>query len=672
MMTPMNHLRCVAGLAFFGILASGRAISQGGPPGPTATIEIDAASVENRISPLLYGQFIEFMYEGIKGGLHAELIRNRGLDAQPKAIELPRYWERYPDDRIDDYGISFTSESRPQDPHAVRFEGSIEPTALRVQLRPGVLARHGVFQARVPVRQGIEYHGYLWIRTDAFDGDVRVTLEADMAGGRVYDEATLAAVTGDWKRYAFTLKPDASDPLARFAVLFAGEGTVWIDQVSLLPGDAIGEVRADTFERVKALRPSFIRYPGGNVAQDYHWQWGIGPRDARPAWINLSWNSEIEPSDFGTDEFIQFARAAGAEPSITVNVDGRGATAEEAAAWVEYCNGPATSTYGAMRAKNGHPEPYRVKYWEIGNEIWGDWVRGHSDAATYARNLVRYVAAMRAVDPSIYVIAVGDNDMAWNRTVLRSSSERVDSLAIHHYYSRREMDRDVRNLMARPLHYERFYGEIETELRSLPAERRPTLAINEWGLDLPESQQSSILSALYAARLMNVFERRGGLVAMSAVSDLVNGWPGGIIQASRHGLFVTPNYLVNQLYATHLGAERLATRIDGPTFSSSREGTDIPVVDVVASRSADGGKIFIKAVNTDLERPVIAQITVRGVRVSPNAVVERVVADSPAAVNGFATPNAVRQTRDPLKAAESVSLVLPPHSVSILTVAIAK
>ena len=325
-----------------------------------------------------------------------------------------------------------------------------------------------------------------------------------------------------------------------------------------------------------------------------------------------------------------------------------------------------------MRARNGHPEPYRVKYWEIGNEIWGDWVRGHSDAATYARNLVRYVAAMRAVDPSIYVIAVGDNDMAWNRTVLGSSSERLDSLAIHHYYSRREMDGDVRNLMARPLHYERSYGEIDAELRSLPAERRPTLAINEWGLDLPESQQSSILAALYGARLMNVFERRGSLVTMSAVSDLVNGWPGGIIQASRHGVFVTPIYLVNQLYATHLGAERLATRVDGPTFSSSREGTDIPVVDVVASRSADGGSIFVKAVNTDLERPVTTNVTVRGARVSPNAVVERVVADSSAAVNGFATPNAVRQTRDPLKAGESVSLALPPHSVSIVTLAIAK
>ncbi len=483
-----GRLRAAAGLAVPAVFALGLMSPQRASPPLTATIDVDAGTVENRISPLLYGQFIEFMYEGIKGGLHAELIRNRGLDSELKT-GLPAHWERYPDDRIDDYGITFKSERRATGARMEQFEGTVDATALRVELRRAVVARHGLVQSRVPIRQGIEYHGSLWIKADGFDGEVVVALEADRAAGPVYDEASIANVAGDWKRYVFSLKSAASDPLARMAILFTGQGTVWIDQVSLLPGDAIGDVRADTFQKVKALRPAFIRYPGGNVAQDYHWQWGVGPRDERPAWINLSWNNEIEPSDFGTDEFVTFARAVGAEPTITVNVEGRGATAEEAAAWVEYCNGPAASKFGALRVKNGHPEPYRVKYWEIGNEIWGDWVRGHSDAATYARNLARYVAAMRAVDPSIQVIAVGDNDMAWNRTVLAGASDRLDFLAIHHYYNRKDMDGDVQNLLARPLHYERFYGEVEAELRSLPAERRPALAINEWGLDLPEAQQ---------------------------------------------------------------------------------------------------------------------------------------------------------------------------------------
>jgi alpha-N-arabinofuranosidase len=500
------------------------------------------------------------------------------------------------------------------------------------------------------------------MKTQSFSGNVSVALEADAAGGRVYDEARIGQIAGDWTKYTFTLTPSASDPLARFAILLDGQGTAWIDQASLMPGDAVDEVRADVFEKIKQVRPAFIRWPGGNVAQDYHWRWGVGPRDARPTWINLSWRDELEPSDFGTAEFIRLARNVGAEPSITVNVEGRGATAEEAAAWVEYCNGPATSTYGAMRARDGHPEAYRVTYWEIGNEIWGDWVRAHSDAATYARNLTRYAAVMRSVDPSIKIIAVGDNDMTWNRIVLERAGDRFDYLAIHHYYGRRDMQGDLKKLLARPLHYEQFYDEIAEFLRRLPRDHRPKLAINEWGLDLPESQQYSIVAALYGARLMNVFERKSDLVAMSAVSDLVNGWPGGIIQASRHGVFVTPIYLVNSLYASRLGSERLRLKREDPSGSP---------IDAVASRSADGRSIYIKAVNTDLDDAATARVRVSGARVSSTAVVERVVADSLMAVNGFATPEAVKITRDTIAAGNGFSLQLPRHSIAIVTLAIA-
>jgi alpha-L-arabinofuranosidase len=639
-------------------------------PAPTARIEIDAGTVAGRISPLLYGQFAEFMFEGIKGGLHAELIRNRGFEEIPSAIGLSRHWERYPDDRNDDYAVSFGWDDTTAHGPGVYADAPASGRSLRVELRPGVVARHGVFQPRVPIRPGLDYRGYLWMKTDSFSGSLSVSLEADVSGGRIYAEAKVPDVGGDWKKYPFTLRPAAGDHGARFAILVSGTGKLWIDQVSLLPSDAVDGVRADVLDKVKALAPAFIRWPGGNVAQDYRWQWGIGPRDERPGWVNPSWKNEIEPADFGTDEFIRFARNVGAEPSITVNIEGRGATVEEAAAWVEYCNGPATSRYGMMRARNGHPEPHAVKYWEIGNEIWGDWVRGHSDAATYARNLTRYVARMRAIDPSIQVIAVGDNDMTWNRTVLSQARERVDYLAIHHYYGRREMDGDLRNLMGRPLHYERFYRDIEAAWRELPPDRRPRLAINEWGLDIPESQQYSIVAALYGARLMNVFERQSDLVAMSAVSDLVNGWPGGIIQAGRHGVFVTPIYLVNKLYATHAGAERLAARVEGPTFSSSREGGQIPVLDVVASRSTDGRVIFVKAVNTDLERPLNARIEVGGAQVAPDATVRRVVADSLTAVNGFVTPEAVRVSESPLRAGNSFSIELPRHSVSVVTLTV--
>jgi alpha-N-arabinofuranosidase len=638
-----------------------------------ASVTIDAGRVEGRISPLLYGQFLEFMYEGIKGGLHAELIRNRGFEEPPNATGLSRHWERYPDDRNDDYGLAFLWDDGVAYPpeRAIEVETNEKRApehSLRVEAGDGVVSRHGFYQPRVPVRAGIEYRAHLWLKTDDYAGRVTVALESDVRLGEIHASADVDVAGGDWRKYEFILRPVRSDPLARLAVLFGGRGRVWVDQVSLMPGDAApGGVRRDVFERVRALRPAFIRWPGGNVAQDYRWPWGVGPRDERVTWANLSWKNEPEPGDFGTDEFLSFARAVGAEPSITVNVEGRGASADEAAAWVEYCNGPAASRYGAIRAANGHPEPYGVKYWELGNEIWGSWVRGHSDAETYARNVVRYHQAMRAVDPSIKLIAVGDNDMSWNRTVLRVAGANVDYLAIHHYYGRREMADDPSNLMARPLFYERFYEQVEQLRRELVPGRSIPLAINEWGLDLPAERQYSMESALYGARLMNVFERAGEQVGMSAVSDLVNGWPGGIIQAGRHGLFVSPIYLVNRLYSEHAGADRLAVDVVSPAFDSSREGRGVPYLDAVVSRSADGKRIFIKAVNTDRARPLTTAVRVRGARVARRGEMATVGAASLAASNDFSRPEAVSIKRSPIRAGAAFTVELPRHSVSVIT-----
>ena len=606
----------------------------------TASITIDARKVENRISPLLYGQFLEFMFEGIKGGLHAELIRNRGFEETPNVIGLSRNWDRYPDDRNDDYALSFAWDEQFAYPQR---KNETKEHSLRVRAGDGVIPRHGVYQSRIPVRAGVEYRGYIWLRTTDYDGRVTVALESDVNLGQIYAAADFDHITkNEWRKYEFTLKPSSKDPLSRFAILFPGKGTVWIDQVSLMPADAaLGGVRRDVFEKIKLLKPAFIRWPGGNVAQDYHWSWGVGPRDERVTWTNLSWKNEPEPSDFGTDEFVAFARAVGAEPSITVNVEGRGATVEEAAAWVEYCNGAATSKYGALRAANGHAAAFGVKYWEVGNEIWGDWVRGHSDAETYARNYNRYAKAMRAADPSIKLIAVGDNDMKWNRTVLQAAGENIDYLAIHHYYGRHEAGNDLSKLLARPLFFEKFYRDMAQLLRELRLDGHVKLAINEWGLDLPMERQYSIESALYGARLMNVFERSGELVEMSAVSDLVNGWPGGIIQASRHSVFVTPIYLVNQIYNDHRGDVRLAASVN------------IPDVDVTASRS--GNKIFIKAVNTSPTN-LRTTITVQGFIPAGRAEVKTI------------TGRALSVENRTIPAGPRFVVTLPKQSVSVISV----
>jgi len=637
-------------------------------PPLNAAITVEAAKVENAISPLLYGQFAEFMFEDIKGGLTAELIRDRSFDEAPNAIGLPRHWERYPDDRNDDPALNFRWDSTVFYP--ARVDANTVSTQHSLQVEITYLETHatGIRQPGIPVRAGIEYIGYLWIKSKDYSGGITMALQADETDGQQYASADLASVgPGDWKRYEFRLRPEQSDKLAQLAILFRGKGHLWVDQVSLLPADAEQRIRHDVEEKVAALHPAFLRWPGGNVAQDYHWMWGVGPRDQRPLWVNLSWKNELEPGDFGTDEYIKLCRRIGAEPSITVNVEGRGATADEAAAWVEYTNGPASSRYGSMRAANGNREPYGVKYWEVGNEIWGSWVRGHSDAATYANNLNRYVQKMKAIDPNIKIIACGDNDMNWNRTVLKMAGRNIDYLAIHHYYGHNEMKADLHNLWARPLHYERFYVTVQQAIHELVPGRDIKLAINEWNTTLPLPQQHSMESAVYGARLMNVFERTGDLVQMSSVSDVVNGWIGGIIQASRTRVFTTPTYSVNELYASHLGTQRLASSVDGPTFTSTLEGRNVQRIDAVASRTSDRKRIFLKIVNTDPEHRINVQITVTGTRIAPRAEWKLLNADKLDAANDFNHPDAVHIKTSELAADPSLHVVLPQHSVSVIT-----
>jgi alpha-L-arabinofuranosidase len=638
-----------------------------GQDGTKASLAINAARVENTISPMLYGQFAEFMFEDIKGGLYAELIRDRGFNEAPNALHLSRYWERDPDDRDDDDALHFTWDDSVFAP--VRSDGNTLSTqhSLRVDIDRDDGRRRGIRQGWIPIRKGLEYHGYIWLKSADYNGTITLALEADQTGGERYAGATLSNLNGDWKQYRFTLLPEKSDSLAKIAILFSGHGRLWLDQVSLLPGDAEGGVRHDVAEKALALHPAFIRWPGGNVAQDYHWQWGIGPRDQRPVWVNPAWRNELEPSDFGTDELIRFARRMGAEPSLTVNVEGRGATADEAAAWVEYCNGSAQSKYGAMRAANGSPQPFHVQYWEIGNEIWGDWVRGHSDATTYANNLNRYVEKMKAVDPSIRIIATGDNHLEWDRAVLTIAGRNIDYLSVHHYYGPAEMKGDANNLRARPLHYEEFYRQVQQMFRKLVPGRDIKLAVNEWNTTFSLPQQHSMQSAVYAGRLMNVFERTGDVVEMSAVSDLVNGWTGGVIQASRHAVFVTPAYLVNTLYASHLGRDRLSSTLQGPMFDSTLEGKAVLAIDAVVSRSADGKRIFIKAVNTDPSTAITTDVSLTGVHVARQAQIETVNGESLATSNDFSHPDSVRIATSKIAAGPSFTVALPAHSVSVIT-----
>jgi alpha-L-arabinofuranosidase len=433
-----------------------------------ARIMVDTSRVENHVSPMMYGAFSEIMAEGVQRGITAEMLHDRSFEEAPNHLGLPASWRIEPDERNDNAGaLKFeqtTQEAYPQTNKATGLPGH----SLRVRLTNGDVLdeRCGLSQGGISIVGDVTYAGYVWVKVAdqrGYKGQITVALEEDETDGETYDRAALPVTgQGGWHQYSFRLSPTKTNRLAKFTILFEGAGTLYLDQVSLMPANTTNNIRDDSAQMIASLGPSFIRWPGGNVAQDYHWQWGIGPRDLRPIWTNRAWSDAPEPNDLGTDEYLALCARVHAQPSITVNVNGAGATPEEAAAWVEYVNGPSSSHYGALRAANGHPDPYSVRYWELGNEIYGDWVRGHTDAKIYAQNALEYAHAMRAVDPAIQLIVVGAGDN-WNTPMLTTVGRKIDYLAIHDYTA---MSQNAKGADTRAQMMERA-GEFEANYRHI-------------------------------------------------------------------------------------------------------------------------------------------------------------------------------------------------------------
>jgi alpha-N-arabinofuranosidase len=217
-------------------------------------------------------------------------------------------------------------------------------------------------------------------------------------------EIDLPAPAPGWQRAAFSFTPDADSGNARLEITGTGTGHFRIGAVSLMPSDNIHGWRADTLAIARSLNSGFWRLPGGNFLSDWDWHGAIGPRDRRAPMFDHAW-SAMQSNDLGMDEWMELTRLIRVEPYVTVNA-GLG-DANSAAEEVEYLNGAATSEWGAKRAANGHPEPYGVKFWNIGNEPYGWWQIGKTSLDYFMIKHQAFAAAMRARDPGIVLLASG-------------------------------------------------------------------------------------------------------------------------------------------------------------------------------------------------------------------------------------------------------------------------
>ena len=461
-------------------------------------------------------------------------------------------------------------------------------------------------------------------------------------------------------------------------------GGIWTEDGSAL--------RPDTLRLIQGLKPSVIRYPGGNFASGYHWEDGIGPKGQRPVRFDQAWQSE-ESNQVGTDEFMALCREVGAEPFLVVN-DGSG-TPEEAARWVAYCNEDASGEQGARRAANGHSEPYGVHWWGVGNEVWGQWQIGTTDAGGYARRLREFVTAMRAVDHSIRIVAVGDKVMSgavtdpgalWNEVVLREVGDIIDDLSFHLYQPDREGWQDAydpeelyKTVVAAPLDAERIIQRIGRQIQTCTPDRKIGVAFDEWNLWLAPAEDAQSMhdiaysqrDALYVAGMLHVFQRQCKLVSMANLAQMVNVLP--LIQTNENKAIATAIYYPFQMYR-QMEKVVIESKVSGAVFSSQRLGNidevvDAPYIDVTATRDARRQRAVLGIINRHPDKRVDLAVRLSGLeRLKPRRgwLLSSKEMD---AVNSFENPDAVKVKEVELpniRTRDHFRLDLPPCSVSIL------
>ncbi|MGH9600064.1 MAG: alpha-N-arabinofuranosidase, partial [Terracidiphilus sp.] len=262
---------------------------------------------------------------------------------------------------------------------------------------------HGISQTGLALVRGKHYIGHVWLR-GAPGSNVKVTL---IWGEGAADRQTTNAgpLTAAYKSFPFTFTAQAGTNDATFEITGVGSGDFHIGTVSLMPADNVEGFRPDTIALLREIHSGFWRLPGGNFLSDWSWYDGIGHRDKRPPTFDFAWNA-MQPNDVGMDEFMTLCKLIGTEPYITVNA-GFG-DAHSAGEEVEYMNGSVHTRLGALRARDGHPAPYHVKFWDIGNEPYGAWQLGRTDLKYYVLKHNEFAAAMRKADPSITLLASGN------------------------------------------------------------------------------------------------------------------------------------------------------------------------------------------------------------------------------------------------------------------------
>ncbi|MFB6201698.1 MAG: hypothetical protein ABEI98_06775 [Halorhabdus sp.] len=569
-------------------------------------------------------------------------------------------------------------------------------------------------------------------RTDGFDVSISVrgagvddcTISLTDLEGKTL-AATTVSVTDGWERHEVRLTLDTESPERyrdsrygeyRLTFTAGGNGHLDLDWAMLMPEDVVeGKFNPTTIEYLRENDVTTVRWPGGNYASQYRWRDGIGPIEDRPVVPIVNWGG-LEPNYLGTNEWLRFCELADVEPYLTVPF--WSATGpEEAAAWVEYVNGSTDTEMGALRAEHGHPEPYDVTYWGIGNEVWGDFQVGHTDAVSYAETYPAYHDAMRAVDPDIRLDAsamdpwlttvhdgseenpqVGERPV-WNDLLFEGAPGDLEGIDVHRYTWGILADGEDRETWLDehdedPVGYNEILVNFPAAwtrefdaLRERAAEHGyPDLRITagEWALspgvedDWPAATVDTMAGAAYAARSFQTFVHHGGAIRLAHWTDYsLYAHPDPERNGPPHPGAHVQQALADPLLETDADWHRVDTAVtDSPTRPhpamgvSTLDTADVELVDAVTlgANTTEGRQLQTWLVNGSL-------------RESADAVLSYPVETAQLDVTRFAGPDGdpfvshtwdqdgfERESFSVKLSGGTATIVLPPAGVAIVAV----
>ncbi|MBL7040477.1 MAG: alpha-L-arabinofuranosidase [Pirellulaceae bacterium] len=594
------------------------------------SIAIDAAKKGHPISKYIYGQFIEHLGRCIYGGIWAEMLEDRKFFDPVGAEGSP--WKA-----IGEATVAMESEDS--------FVG---------EHTPKVTAPGGIAQSGLGLVEGKKYVGRIWLKVTDAAAPIRVSLvwgtEADDR-----QSVTVQQIDTKYVEVPLSFTAGAGTDDGRLEIAAAGTGTFYVGTVSLMPADNVHGMRADTLRLLEELDSPVYRWPGGNFVSGYDWRDGIGPRDRRPPRKNPAWKG-IEHNDFGLDDFMTFCRVLGTEPYIAVNSGLAGV--ENAVGEVQYANGAPDSPMGKLRAKNGHPEPYKVNWWGIGNEMYGGWQLGHMPLEDYIKKHNVFADAMRAEDPSITLVAVGATGK-WSEGMMQFCADHMELISEHFYrQGHTGLASHVRQIPDAVRQKAEAHRDYRRRFDSLKG-KDIDIALDEWNYWYGPHVYGELgtryflKDALGIAAGLNEYARQSDIMFMANYAQTVNVI--GCIKTSKTAASFATTGLALKLYRKHFGVTPVAVT------------TELPL-DVAASLTEDGRTLTVAVVNPTM-RELELPLTISGAALAGAGQRWEIAGDDPMAYNEPGKPAKVTIQQSTVTGA-SDKLTVAPCSVTLFALAL--